>query len=356
VPLNDRYYILKSFGSDQSDNHVGGPEDISASHLPTVAESAPEVTEVKDLAQIGMFPSVTILGAKPEKGLLRARIIVNKITAKRYLLVQNPKQPNFEMVAPMSKVEEFLWLPSGYEIAFTVAGDDIYKDGVYLWNLMTNEVQPIGFDGDANKSPFTTVGDESYFLSLSGISATRARIYVFAKKVRKVTLDPREFYHKENLYEIEINNTPYAKRKLKKVTQPWTWNGLTQKLSHAERIRQPFTGNPAQLRWLQLPLVGGIDTIITEWQDLVVHLTESALFPYGLWWLGSLYGEAAQDLQESNAKDAQSLRAYGIEMSKALAELAYAPRYLQGFATHLNTMLSEDRPMPYTVTDFDGQK
>src|SRR5690606_25626704 len=103
------------------------------------------------------YPTPLILSTQSPNLKWNAQIFVDQFTIKRQLLVRSRTREDLFMIAPHDLVEEFLWLPEIDQVIYTGSASNRYKDGVYLWDLNSNDVTDLtlGFSGTQQPSDLT---------------------------------------------------------------------------------------------------------------------------------------------------------------------------------------------------------
>ncbi len=360
LPLSREHYVVRSYGKDGNDNTYHSAEDPTLSSLPRLPLLPPQYKEPEEGA-MRLYPAVLLMGAKSPKNNLVAQLLVDYQGKKRQLLVRDLKKPRFHMIANHAGVEEFFWLPSGYEIVFTATNADRYQDGLFVWNVLTNEMRNLMNEFQQIFNIARGRDAPEYYLSLSSLDKAGLNFYVFIAQKVSAELEPERFYSDEFFYKVSI-----PKKTSATVTFEWmhgkaknsTFKSVPETI---QDIYTPFVGSEAQVAWSRLPTNGSIQYVIEKWQDFSVSNAKSPAFPYSLWWLSSIYSDAYKVLEKKSKREANTLRAYGAELARALNRLSMAPSYLQAMGASVSRRLSNSNVLPYrisemTLGDADGDR
>lgn len=350
--LSRDHYILKSFGQDGTENTAHSQPDQILTSLPTPAQLPPTYREPqKDFARL--YPAVLLMGAKSPKSDHVAELMVDYDGQGRHLVVRDLKRPGFMLDAHHPGVEEFLWLPNGYEIIYTATNQLRYNDGIFIWNILTNQFRNLL--GDLQKSIKLTDSQAPghYFLSLAGIDPQGTNAYVFAAPDLDRPLPPEAFYDDANLYRMSLP---------RRLDAPVTFESMRGKTrgvfaripQPADDIYQPFLGSEAQTDWARLPTEGPLQPVLERWQEFSFQHAKTPAFPYALWWLSCIYADAWETLRSTSPAEARTLRAYGAELARALAKLSMAPTYLRAMGAALHHRLMTQERLPYRISRLEN--
>ena len=107
-----------------------------------------------------------------------------------------------------------------------------------------------------------------------------------------------------------------------------------------------------QRRWLQQQFVGPVEPVLLAAQSWSMKAVSTPLFPYSLWILAGLYGESVPATGSAEVATRESLRAYGVEISRALLNYALAPSYLKALALYAYEILMDGKSLPYRFAQF----
>lgn len=348
--LERTFYIFRSFGRDGRQNTLTTQRDPSIISLGKQVQ--PGLLYKYSLnPRLDFFPAALLLGAQSPNRVWTARLYIDRVAGARRLVIRHRGSDSFFMIAPHDGVEEFLWLPSGYQLVFTATASSRYRDGVYLWNLMDDTLVNLLDVATDNVNISRALGSENLILSLAGVCVEGPTVFGFLSQKAEAALDPSTFFAHDRLFAFRLpsGKTPIS------LDQP-TITKLVENLPATEplaldsAIEKPSIGIPIQQQWLKLPLEGDIETVLNAWQEFSGKEATSPLFPYGLWFLSSLYGDAYQIVQPLSTAEADILRSYGAELARALVLLPLAPRYLRGMGSHIHQSLMANQPLSYRIS------
>lgn len=354
LPLSREHYVVRSYGKDGNDNTFHSAEDPTLSSLPRLPLLPPQYREPETQGAMRLYPAILLMGSKSPKNNLVAQLLVDYNGKKRQLLVRDLKKPRFHMIANHAGVEEFFWLPSGYEIVFTATNADRYQDGIFIWNVLTNEMRNLMNEFQQIFNIAKGRDAPEYYLSLSSLNKSGSSFYLFVAQKTGPELDPERFYSSEFFYKVSI-----PKKSSAAVTFEWMHGKTKANATPFQTVPRtiqdiftPFVGNEAQVQWSRLPTSGSIQYVIEKWQDFSVANAKSPVFPYSLWWLSSIYSDAYKVLEKKSKREANTLRAYGAELARALNRLSMAPSYLQAMGASVQRRLSNSAVLPYRISEI----
>jgi hypothetical protein len=344
--LDPGLYIMRSFGRDGRQNTPATPRD------PAVGSFGKRVPPglIARVARQGEpslhhYPAPLLLGADSPNRIWTARIHLDRSAGSKRLLVRHHGgDGQFFMVAPHDSVEEFLWLPSGYQIVFTAAQSARYRDGIYLWNLLDDSMVNILDSASRDARVGLGMGD-SLTATLASVTVEGPTLYTFLLRQSSNTpIHPRQFFSDATLVAFRLGENRVD---LSPVTSEWK-AAAPALLSAQEGAGglDSLNGSAAQTAWFNLPRNDTSETTLAAWQEFVEGSPSSPLFPYGLWTLASMYIAAAEARLKTAPREAEVLRGYGVEVAKALAGYSLAPRYLRLMGADLYQRLLDTAPAP----------
>ncbi len=351
VRLDSDNFLLRSFGSDGNQNTVLDQEDQGLVSWNVLDGPAPTPDFVNGPSLLPYSPAM-LYGTDSPNQQWHARIFLSVRDGARQLLVNHRQRRNLFMMARHDMVEEFLWLPSGYQIIYSATGSSRYNDGLYLWDLLEDRTINL-LDRVLGRDAIGIAGGvANLWLSLSGFDRQRQTVYFFAGRNDGSSLDPRLFYAPGNLHALTIP----ADHSPSKLTMPLaqdvhdanTWNPPIDHLK--QQLRLPTRLPNLQAKLLSLPLQGDIEPTILAWQNYCVETKNNAIFPYCLWYLSHLFNDAYRATLEIDKEAADRLRALGAEMSHALARYPLAPTYLKASALFTFEHLMQNRISPVQIS------
>ncbi len=363
VRLGEERYILRSFGEDGVQNSLDSAPDLGIVHWGVRARTGLNY-RYTSAPQLDIFPAVLLEGADSPNRQWLARLFIDPATRDRRLVVRHKSKSDLFMVAQHAGVEEFLWMPSGYQVVFTATGDHRYRDGIFLWDLvedrLTNLLDLTSGDLAGTLSP--TGRPAKLALSLAGVSVGGPTVYAYFADRRDVPIDPAVFFSKARLLTFVVpekkgasmRHVPTANADVTPGTPPFT--RLLDLTTHVHGEKQLATGGlKVQRTWLRLKLQGDMEKVLLAWHGFSEHQAGSPLFPYCLWFLSSIYSESFSVLASGQSRDADVLRTYGTEVARALVNYPLTPSYLRGLALFTYENLMEGNPLPYRFAHLTTQ-
>jgi hypothetical protein len=346
LKLDSNNFFLRSFGTDGIQNTLDVQNDYNYMTW-NIEEGLGLVYRYDQAGQFQLYPSALLLGAHSPNQLWQSRIFLDKDTGERKLIVRHLNKNHLYMIAPHDRIEEYLWVPNSYQIVYTATSSRKYRDGVYLWNLQTDEV--INLLDIAISESAATSTEKAFYLALAGMSVTKSTLYAYVAPRRSLQLDPTEFFNAGKVLAFRIREEGRPKlAPLTKEERTLADSPLTAKFVLQESFYNIAAGSTAQQAWLRLPLEGQIEGTLQAWQEFSVNEADTPLFAYCLWYLSLLYGEGARALGKS--PEATGLRSIGAEFSKALMNFPHSPSYLRGLAEfHFQSYLN-GKDLPYRIS------
>ncbi|MES2745861.1 MAG: hypothetical protein V4655_10570 [Bdellovibrionota bacterium] len=346
-PMTETSFFVKSFGRDGAENTVLISKDEAFNHGIASPPRGVRQTLSKE-SRLHFFQGPVLDGLQAPRGDLYASLQSRFRGGVKRLLIQSVIEKQFFMVSAHDAVEEFVWLPSGSEIVFTAEGSTRYEDGLYYWNLQTNQIRNLL--PDFRKKFFDSVPEETkLLLSLSHASSKPDFFYAFVMVLpADGTVDPRMFYRYHNFFAFNPKN----KFQAEKVVAERDYSIFDYGMSHFALI-DPSEANLAtssQKAWLDLSIEGNKQDLLESWQSYCSTYATSASLPYALWWLASIYNDTYRDLLATHPESARTVRNFALEIVEALSLLPSGPLYIRGFAEHLKKNLLLSKPAAYNVT------
>lgn len=346
-PLTEEAFLVKSFGSDRTENTVLRTHDETYSHGLTIPPLGVKSLTPKE-SRLNFFQSSFLEGQRSPRGPLVASIRTRFRGGTKRLLIQSEVDPQFFMSSFHDTVDEFVWLPGGYEIIYTAQGSHRYEDGIYYWNLRDSTFKNLL--PQIKTKFFPDLKEEQKLLfSLSHVSTDPDFIYFFATPTPESgSIDPKEFYRYRNFYAFNPTNHFTADR----VTADQDFSIFEYPVDHRALLDEASLNQAtaAQKDWAQMTLRGHKQELLEMWQNYCSSHAESPQLPYALWWLASIYNDTYRDLLIQQPEKARTLRNFGLEIADALSLLTSAPPYLQAFAEHLKKNLLLSKAADYNVS------
>ena len=353
-PISPLHYILKSFGPDNAPNTILNKEDQTVLTLGEIPQIPPVyVPPSKDFMQL--YPAICLAGCKSPTSDFVAQVDVDRVTGKRFLLVRHLTRHKFVMIASHPRVEEYFWLQNGYEIVYTATNDSQYRDGIFLWNLMTDETRNIMDDFDPRVLNSSDEKEQpKYCLSLSSLSSSGRKVHAFIQPRIGAELDPGRFFSISSLYAIQIGDSAHPKSTFSRAQMSGASSIFSGRSSLTRDVTRSMQGTPFQTRWASLPLEGKMAGMLEAWQDFSMSSADSPIFPYSLWWLGFIYSDAYRVTLPVSAKHALTLKAFGAEISGALVSLNQAPSHLRAMGMYAFNHMSSSSALPYSLVNISA--
>lgn len=349
VPLSEKWYFIKSFGSDRMENTLTHSLDPSILKMPPLPKRPP-IHLAGHKSALNLFPAPILMGLQSPNAPYTAQLVINPDSGTKRLVTRHLQREHFILSAFHDHVQEFFWLPTGYEILFTAAGSDRYEDGIYLWNLVKNTTTNILSE---IQDEFPQLKADKLFMALSSVDPGSNRIFMFLTPQRSHELDPQQFFHTQNLYSITFKWD-------QSTTNRHYENYPTADKSMFDRELEPqgilvssFEGHSAQQDWLQLTNHGPAQVVLEQWQEYCAEHAETPAFPYGLWWLASLYQDTYHLYQSQKPEKAHVLRNFGVEIAQALNDVKTAPEYLRAMGRYVRRSLLAQKTNAYQVSHLE---
>ena len=350
IRLNRREYIIRSFGEDGTQNTVLSDRDPSIVSWRDEPERGVSYAYLTKLS-LGLFPPIMLAGAESPNQEWIADLHVDPAQNARKLIVRYLKAKDILLVAPHDQVDEFLWLPNGYQIVFTATGSDRYRDGIYLWNLLDDKTESLT-DLILNRAVDMHHADENrYYISLMGIHLSGPTVYVYLMPSYTYELDPVAFHSAATISAIKIPESRAAPSivSLSGFDTVKTFSALDSIIDR----RSSIVGTPVRRihkDWMALPFRGDVEQVLSPWTEFTGEHSLSPVLPYALWQLVILYADAMSLLSKINPEEGEIVRSLAVEMAARLATLSFAPTYLRAEARYMRKLLSEGNELPFHLS------
>lgn len=352
VRLDDRHYLLRSFGQDQEQNRITGERDYGVMLWGPAPQSGPTyVFPTQPTAKT--FPVILLMGADSPDHKWLARLFVDPAYKTRQLVVRSRERLSTVMLAGHDHIDEFLWLPDGHRIVFVASGSEKQRDGLYLWDLEQDtlvnllEVASSKLSASAGQSP------KKLWLALAGVTFPGPKLFAFVTPRHEGGLDARVFFSFEHLIGFEIQAHDQAKEVPREDLQLATIESpLNLPPFQTGFLVRRGGGLLTQALYSALPLRGEAEDVLLAWQKFSEKSGDTPLFSYSLLMLAAIYGAASERLQSKDALSATSLRSFGTEIARALLNYPLAPSYLRGLALYTYESLMEGRSVPLRIPEL----
>jgi hypothetical protein len=363
--LSQKSWYLRSFGKDGHQNTLMTKQDLVESSFEK--ETSRGVLSLYSSAPTRFNP-VLLSGSLSHKGNWQARLYLDKSSGASRLLIRHRKKKDYFLISNHNTVEEFYWLPDGYRIVFTATGSNRYKDGIYLWNLLSDRVSQIYPEFNNYGSTDSSQQHKFWNFTLAGIDESPAQIFAFASPKLGQPLNLENLYTQDHLIKMVFPTTSQPKI-INKVETIYDFSPLLSSgWSGKSMVKNCQQGSKTQKTWCNLPTVGVFQDIIESWQTYAQNHSSSPTFAYSLMQLSSIYSDSYQLLLEQTAdqttqqlnnqsgKNAEILKSYGIEIASALMNLSNAPTWLRSSAWFTVDQLSQNKALPYRFSKLSIRK
>lgn len=350
--LDERHYLLRSFGEDGEQNTLSTARDTGVIDWgPRVSKSLTYQYVKPDKPHL--YPAALLIGADAPDAQWTAKLYVDPERQTRQLLVRHRTKNGLFMVARHDAVEEFLWLPDSRRIVFTASGSERHRDGLFVWDLMTDALTNLTelagearIEGPSGKGPM-------FWLSLAGIAPLDGGVvvYSFVAPRNNGELDPGTFFSSKQLRATIVGDVAGDFRP----DEPPTLAAplVAGRLDLTAHLLGKG-GLKVQRAWLTLPLAGNMEDVLLDWHTYSERETQGPLFPYTLWLLSSLYSESFAMMAPKDVRDADVLRTFGTEIARALLNYPLAPTYIKALAMNTYNRLLDGQPLPYHMTQLEA--
>jgi hypothetical protein len=225
-------------------------------------------------------------------------------------------------------------VPGQERIIFTATKSARFADGVYLWDLRSDEsINLLALAGDGQDlDPGRQ--ERGFHIALSSTrSGTPASAAAFVTSSQRGQLNPDEFFTAANLHVFELGERP--RHILPKIHQGSSASLFNLDfLGTATLSEQAGQGSPVQRAWLRLPMGGDWEKAVMAWQEFAASHGKTQLAPYAVWGLGLFYNEAAG---KSGGANAQIFASYARELGQALSQMPSSPGYMRAIGAWMAT-------------------
>jgi hypothetical protein len=350
IRLSNKNFLLRSFGSDDRQTSVFSDADPYVASWSELPNSTPRYRYLHE-PTLSMYPTPLILGSYSPNQNWYAQIFSDRDGGSRRLVVRNPQKDRF-LIASHDLVEEFLWLPNSYQIIYTATSSPRYLDGLFLWNILTDETINLLDSHDRAPGLYPDNRERKYFLSLAGANVAGDKILAYIAPDSGDTLNPVDFLNKQQFYEITLPS-PGVSTSFKPADNFERMTPLHAKLHIGSGINGEKQNDAVYREWLTLSFEGNLEEVIHNWQKFAESHANSPILPYCLWYLSSIYSDAQQLVKPISKEDAAILSAYGAELAEALSQLPSSPSYLRAFGNFIYESLTAEVPLPYQISRLE---
>ena len=342
LPLSRDEYYVKSFGKDEISNSFQGERDLSIVEIKAL-KRIPASQEALGSRLMQIFPAPLLLGNRPAGRPYFAQLILDTETYARRIIIRGIQDSNFIIPSAHDGVQEFLWLDDKKTIIFTASGSERYDDGIYIWDITTGQSKNILPEIQKNFFPKTG----KFYFALSRVDKETKEAYAFVQPMTKSYLNPDEFYRLSRLIKI---NYGHEDIRVAKYNAP---NSIFEFRIHPQDgVKVAPLALEPQKEWSQLGTKGDMEDTIVKWQNYCSKYSETALQPYCLWWLTTLYCDAGKNLEKDFTRKAAIMRSYALETARFLDDQVLAPEYLRAMGNYLLLTLEDEQFPKYAISDF----
>ncbi|MEZ4743117.1 MAG: hypothetical protein R3B45_11845 [Bdellovibrionota bacterium] len=354
--LSPDSWYLKSFGSDGQQNTLMTDEDFVVSSIDE--ESSQGIVHDYNQNAI-LYNPVILLGSNSPQGNWFAKLYLDKTSSTRRLLVRHRAKNNYFMIAEHDTVEEFYWLPDGYRIIFSATGSSLYRDGIYLWNLINNKLTNIYPGKYAIDSMNRGIRQKQIAISLAGIMKKPLTVFAFSTEKNAGPIKTTEFFSEHNFIAISLKEDGKTIVNKFENSKSWYKMPLVNSWTPTSDILQCTSMHLHQVSWCQLPTEGAFQDVIEAWQNYAVEQSSNPIFPYTLMRLVILYSDSYDLLShklKSNPnnlelkRNKEILRSYGAEIAAALKDLPTAASWLKATAWYSLEQFYAKKSLPFKAS------
>lgn len=334
-------YLLRSLGKNETEDNLSVRDDSIFAKLPSPAPVSVRYSSGNRASSSAMpfYPHLNLLGSP--KGALIGWIAVDRERQQKKLVIRSRENSKLVMIAPHRRVDEFLWLKGSDLIVYT--SSDRSDAGLHLWNTRTGAISSL--------TPKAFVSQDSgaddfrrQFIALKSFDPNTRILRYYRLATSSDAIDPARFFSVS--HEQLITFSADFRRHEAIVQLAARSAGYLPK----PRLAQPLNrgielsgGNirPEALAWQQVKTVGTVSDVLESWQRYSIGHTASPLYPYSLWGLSTIYGQAYQLYAANENPGAEQLQRFGMQIALALSNMQIAPAYLRAFATFNFNRLSQ---------------
>jgi hypothetical protein len=324
--LGDGLYTIRSFGADGIQNRPGTPVNPGVAHLGPMVEKGLTYNPREGVAH--PRPAVVLYaGADDSAGKWHAQIYFDPRSGAKRLLVRSHANGDLFMVAPHDGVEEFLWFPDEERIVFSASHSDRYEDGLFVWDLKSDESYNLFSLGTEESDGPTGNRQTTRHVALAYVTATTpVEVGVFTAPSTILRLDPKAFFNRKNLHVFVMD------KKIKHIKP--AENAAQSSTLHDKEFLGSLTlaegggGNSLQKAWLALPMGGDWEKSMLAWQEFATQHGKTQLGPYAVLGLAMFYAEAAK-VAGVSSKDGKIFSSFSVELGNSLSTMVAAPSYVR---------------------------
>jgi hypothetical protein len=344
LPLGRVNYTLRSYGADGLQNTRFLETDPGVFHWGFLVEKGLRYdfngTQTRP-------PAVVFSGSDDAAQRWHGSIFLDQATGVRRLLVRNRQNEKIYMIAPHDGVEEFLWLPQDDQLVFTASGSARYGDGVWIWDLRTDEIWNLLDTVSQNAGASWLKQTSGFYSALSFVKHEGGVTYIgaFVVPMDRSGLTARTFFSATNLRVFELLGRENARLLELTANLPVAIKFLSNEEAFrddygwlsAQGVLNQGGGTPLQVQWLSLPRTGNWEDAMQIWQDFAARHQTSPLSAYSIWALSQFYRDASMAHQTANAKTALVLWSFAKELDLGVKRMLSAPSWMRSLELEIPT-------------------
>lgn len=351
IRFNQSQYLLRALGSDEQEDTIAGRDDSIVARVAIPAEA--KVTYPGDGP---FYPHLNLLGSR--FGTMMGWITTDRERQQKKLILRCQDNPQLVMTAPHRLVDEFMWLRGGDSLVYTAS--DHGNTGIYLWNYGSGKVKllnPQRFRSQEDSAK----ADTKVYIALKSYDPHSRTLRFYRMASRSETIDPADFYSErhEQIFKFGPKYRRFS-HAMELSAKPLITASQPRKAPQANGPIEPrplnsgFVVKDTNAReevqeWSALKTSGPVSEVLDDWQRYSIAHTASAIYPYSLWGLSTIYGQAHHIYQSRSIEGAKQLRRYGMQVSLALSNMTLAPPYLRAFAAFNFQQLGDSKPPSFPL-------
>lgn len=323
-------YTIRSFGADGTQNTLDTDLDPGVFRWgQLIAKGLQYDFQSKNESE---RPSVVLFaGLDDVDRRWHAKLFLDPKDGTRQLLVRSRVKQNLYMLAPHDGIEEFLFLPEGQKIIFTASGSKRYKDGLWIWDLVTDQC-------------FNVLEFTSYFGGLSVSKQERPLALALGAIVRDPDLktftvssyiaDRRgssvkleDFFSTKYLHKFVFFDGVLKDHVMPNVDSPNQKVLFDMDWIYDSTVLQKGEGASVQKAWQNLPRDGDYEVAMEKWQQFTTTYSNVALTPYAVLAQALFLSDAAK--HSGTSQEARVLKGFSVELFNALPRMVSAPQWMR---------------------------
>ncbi len=339
LPLSNTHFLLRNYGIDGLSNTINSTPDKQVGNY-----SFSEKRGFSKAKELNPFWSLPLPFASTQivPGKIQAKIFVNENLKTRFLLAQtlSPKGESRIFTFPHDQVDQFILVEEGSKIIFVGTGSERYGDGIYLWDLKSNETinlvtpQKNGESFRPESSPWV--------IQLAGIVPKYNAIAAFmSQDLPLIRESPFSLYQKENLFFWDL------KSKAKVMIDSPNLDFMLKPEVPLQKTYALLTAAGSNQLWLDLYKNTTPETAMASWTKFCQETGQDELLHYHcLFHLSVLYSESSlSETLLNSIEEKDRLRAYAAQLSYQLARAPGTPLFLRFLGNDLYQHFMSNTPI-----------